>query len=145
MTDSQKLDLILSEIQGMKNDAQGTKNDIQGLKNDMQGMKDDMQSMKDDMQNMKDDMQSMKDDMQSMKDDMRGMNDRLTGIELHLENVTDWNIRLLAENHMTLIDKLNDSIKAADKSALYEIQVRILTEKVDKLSKDVDKLKNKTA
>lgn len=110
MLENEKLDLILSEIQGMKADMQGMKAEIQG-----------------------------------MKADMRSMNDRLSGVELHLENVTDRNIRLLAENHMTLIDKLNDSVKVADKSALCEIQVRFLTEKVDKLSKDVDELKHKTA
>ena len=32
MTDSEKLDLILSDMQGMKNDIQGMKNDIEDVK-----------------------------------------------------------------------------------------------------------------
>ena len=57
MTDSEKLDLLLSEMTGMKSE------------------------------------------MQSMKSEMQSMKEKVTGIELHLENVTDWNIKLLAENH----------------------------------------------
>ena len=69
------------------------------------------------------------------------LDNKVTGIELHLENVTDKNISLLAENHLSLVNKLNESVKVADKTALYEIQVRILTEKVERLTKDVETLK----
>lgn len=36
MTDNEKLDLILSEIQGMKSDMQGMKTEMQGMKTDIQ-------------------------------------------------------------------------------------------------------------
>ncbi len=39
MTDSEKLDLILSEIQGVKSDMQGMKSEIQGIKSEIQDMK----------------------------------------------------------------------------------------------------------
>ena len=48
MTDSEKLDLILIEMQGMKTDIQ----DLQGMKTDMQGMKTDIQGMKADIRSM---------------------------------------------------------------------------------------------
>ena len=124
MTDSQKLDCILSEMQGMKADIQGMKAEIQGMKADIQGMKAEMQDMKTEIQSVK---------------------DRVAGIELHLENITDWNIRLLAENHLALVDKLNAAVRVSDKTTLYEIQVRILTEKVNVLSKEVVDLKRKIA
>ncbi|MBD5499986.1 MAG: hypothetical protein HDR10_02110 [Lachnospiraceae bacterium] len=38
MTDGEKLDLLLSEMQGMKSDMQGMKSDMQGMKSDMQSM-----------------------------------------------------------------------------------------------------------
>ena len=38
MTDSEKLDLILSEMQGMKADMQNMKADMQNMKADMQNM-----------------------------------------------------------------------------------------------------------
>lgn len=39
MTENEKLDLILSEIQGMKSEIEGTKNEIQGMKSDIQEIK----------------------------------------------------------------------------------------------------------
>ncbi len=59
MTDSEKLNLIITEIQGMKTD----------------------------MQDMKTDMQDMKTDMQDMKIDMQGMNSRIDNLELHMKQM----------------------------------------------------------
>lgn len=66
-------------------------------------------------------------------------------IQLHIENITDKNIQLLAENHISLVDKLNQAIKVSDKISLYEIKVNYLTEKVDKLEKEMKELKNRIA
>ncbi|GAA6407254.1 hypothetical protein K040078D81_13710 [Blautia hominis] len=74
-----------------------------------------------------------------------GMQKDITDVKLHLENVTDRNISLLAENHGHLIDKLNQAVKVSDKSCLEEIRVNILTEKVEKLEKEIEELKRKTA
>ena len=82
---------------------------------------------------------------QPIKDDLDTLKKKTTDLALHLENVTDRNIELLAENHLSLVDKLNEADKTADKTALYEIQVRILTEKVDKLSNEVANLKGQIA
>lgn len=96
MTDSEKLDLILSEIQGMKSE-------IQGLKQ------------------------------------------HTTNIELHLENATDKNIQLIAENFIELTNKLNQAIPVADKNLAYEVKINYLVEKVKTLEKEIDKLKSKIA
>lgn len=69
----------------------------------------------------------------------------LRGVKLHIENVTDKNISILAENHLSLIDKLNQSIKVSDKNLIYEIQVNNLTDKVNKLEQEVADLKNRIA
>lgn len=103
MTDSEKLDLLLSEITGMKSE------------------------------------------MQSMKSEIRDTKEHVKNIELHLENVTDYSVWLLTENQLSLVDKLNETVKAADKTAIYEIRIRMLTNKVDKLSNDVAKLKQRVA
>lgn len=110
MTDSQKLDMILSQFQGFQAD-----------------------------------MEIMKADMQNMKADIQDLKIRVTNVELHLENTTDKNIKLLAENHLTLVDKLNEAIKVSDNTKLYEMKVNLLTERVDKLEQKVDGLKNGTS
>ena len=83
--------------------------------------------------------------LQAIYSDMQELKQRVTGIEITLENETNKNIKLLAETHGTLIDKLNQAIKVSDKTAIYEIQVNILTSKVEKLEKEMAELKNRIA
>lgn len=103
MTDSEKLDLILSELTGMKSE------------------------------------------MSSMKSEMEDMKNRISSIELHLENKTDRNIELLAENHCMLIDKLNQAIPEANKNLAYEVKVNYLLERVSNLEKELTEIKIKIA
>lgn len=133
MSENEKLDLILSEMQGMKSDVRELKDDMQGMKDDMQGMKDDMQGMKDDMQGMKDEMQSMKDDMQGMKNEMQDMKDRtqvieqkVTGVHLILENEIRVNIQRVAEGHLDLSRNLHDAMKPSNEVEMLAIKVRML-------------------
>lgn len=51
-------------------------------------------------------MQDIKSEIQDIKSEMQELRRRETNIELTLENETNRNIQLLAENHITLIDKL---------------------------------------
>lgn len=96
MTDSEKLDLVLSEIRGMKSDMQELKR-------------------------------------------------RTTNIELHMENVTDKNIQLIAENFIELTQKLNQAIPAADKNLAYEVKVNYLVCEVEKLKQEITELKSRIA
>lgn len=117
MTDSEKIDLVLLEMQGMKADMQGMKTEMQGIKADMQGMKTEVQ----------------------------GIKQKVASLELHLENSTDKNIQILAENFVDLTKKLNQAIPVADKNLAYEIKVNYLTEEVEKLKDEVAELKSKIA
>jgi hypothetical protein len=62
---------------------------------------------------------------------------KVSEIKLHLENVTDKNIQLLAENHIELTNKLNQAIPVANKNAAYEVKVDYLVKEIDKLKKVV--------
>lgn len=99
----------------------------------------------DDLRAISDLIQPIRDDLQGVKDDLQGVKRKLTDVELHLENVTDKNIQLLAENHIVLIEKLNQAIHIADKNFAYEVKVNYLIEEVDKLKKNVSMLMSKTA
>lgn len=94
MTDSEKLDLILSEVQGMKSEMQELKR-------------------------------------------------QTTNIELHLENTTDKNIQLIAESFVELTSRLNQAIPAADRNLAYEVKVNYLVDEVDKLKREIAKLRSK--
>ncbi len=128
------------EMQGMKDEIQGVKNEMQGVKDDMQGMKDDMQDMKVEMQGMKDEIQGVKNEMQGMKGEMQGMKTdihelqrKAAEIGMHIENCTDNNVQLLAENFIELTNKLNMAVPAAHNNYMYEIKVNYLWKEVDKI------------
>lgn len=113
MTNNELL-LAISDMMDKKLDARllPIETDMKDMKADMQNMKADMQNMKADMQHMKADMQHMQTDIQHIKTDIKNIEERVTNIEervlnieervtnieLHLENETDKNIALLAEN-----------------------------------------------
>ena len=173
MTDSEKLDLLLAEIRGTKDEVQSMKKDIRILKDDMKEVKEDVRSLKDDvctlkgeMKEVKEDIRILKEDVHTLKDEMKEVKEdirilkedvrilkedvqllkkKVTCIELHLENSTDHNIQLIAENFIDLTNKLNQAIPAADNNRMYEVKVNYLIEEVKKLADEVSKIKEKTA
>lgn len=110
-------------------------------KEDLQAIAELIDPVKQDVQNMKQDMLVMKRDMSDMKQSLQQVEQRTTNIELKLENVTNHNIELLAENHMNLVDKLNQAIRVSDKTLLYEVQVSTLQSKMERLEEEVKELK----
>lgn len=166
MTDSEKLDLLLAEMQGMKTDMQEMKADIRELKADVKELKADIEQLKAevkelraDVEQLKADVKQLKADVEQLKADVEDLKIRVErmesdllilkrkvdDIEIHIENSTDRNIRILAENFIDLMTKLNQAIPAADKNQLYEIRVDYLIIEVEKLKKNVKMLMEKTA
>ena len=126
-----------------------TKEDLQAiavlLQNTTEPLRNAITGMQKDITGMQKDITGMQKDITGMQKDITSMQKDITDVKLHLENITDRNISLLAENHGHLIDKLNQAVKVSDKSCLEEIRVNILTEKVEKLEKEIEELKRKTA
>lgn len=96
---------------------------------------EDLQMMKADMQTMHTDMQMMKTDLVSVKNDTEEIRSKVSNLELRLENETNRNIRLLAENHIELINKLNEAIKVSSRHYLYELKVNTLEHRVENLER----------
>ena len=152
MTENEKLDLILLEMRGMKLDIQDMKQDIQNMKLDIQNMKQniqdieqDIQNIKLDIENTKLDIENTKLDIENTKQDVQILDRKTSNIALHLENSTDKNIQLIAENFIELTKKLNQAIPAADNNLAYEVKVNHLAEEVDLLKKEVADIKSKIA
>lgn len=83
--------------------------------------------------------------LDTLGEEVQELKRRTTGIELTLKNETNRNIQLLAENHITLIDKLNQAIKVADKTLMYEVQMTSLRSRLELLEKEVAAIKTATA
>ena len=61
----------------------------------------------------------------------------VTDIRLHLENVTDKNISILAENDSNLVRKLDENNKITDTQLAYQIKMNYLIEQVEKLENKI--------
>lgn len=110
MTDSEKLDRLLMQMQGVKEDVQGLRKDVQDLKGDVQGLKED-------------DVQGLREDVQNLQKKTDILDIRVTKVELTLENEISVNIRRVAEGHLDLSRNLHECVKlASDIKSKQEIQ-----------------------
>lgn len=91
------------------------------------------------------DLQAIAKLLQPIQNDIARLENSIMSVKLHIENSTDKNIQLLAENHVELIKKLNQAIPASDKNLAYEVKVNYLIERVAALEKEVADLKGKIA
>ena len=145
MTDTELLLEMAKNIQEIKHDMHVMKDDIHELKTDVRMLKDDVQVLKDDVQVLKEKVQILNGDVQVLKEAMASSNQKLAELSLKLENETNHNIQILAENHLNIIDKLNAAIRVQDKSILYEVQISGLKSRMDCLERDVETIKRQAS
>ena len=138
MTESEKLDLILSEMRELRQD-------VHSIHQEMDEMKQDIRNIHQEMDEMKLDIRNIHQDVDEMKQTMHVLDKKTTGVTMHLENGTDKNIQLIAENFIELTKKLNQAIPAADKNLAYEVKVNYLIEEVAFLKQEIAELKSKIA
>lgn len=76
---------------------------------------------------------------------MDSMESKLTDMRLHIENVTDRNISLIAESHSNLVRKLDENIQITDQTLAYQVKVNFLAGEIEKLKSEIENLKSKIA
>ena len=105
MTDSQKLDCILSEVYGLKEEVQGMKEGLQETKEEVQGMKVELQNTQEELQNTQEKVQGIQSSIQELSE-------KVTAIELTIENEIRDNIRCIAEEiHSVKINMLETDVR----------------------------------
>ncbi|MEE1248901.1 MAG: hypothetical protein UHU19_06710 [Lachnospiraceae bacterium] len=122
-----------------------TQEDLQAIANLLTPMRNDIADMKNDITSMKEDISNMKEDIRNLDQRLTVVENQITEMKLSLENETNHNIQLIAENHMNLVDKLNQAIRVSDKTLLYEVQVSTLKSKVEHLEKEIAEIKKTIA
>lgn len=135
MTDSQKLDLLLEQMSEFRKELGGLREDVSELKTDVAQLKTDVTQLKTDVTQLKEDVSELKERVSSLEGRMSVVEATLKETRVELENFTNRAISILAENHLSLMEKLNHSIKAADTNSVYEVKVEYLTERVNKLER----------
>ena len=105
MSSDDKLDLILANMQDLKQDFEGIKEDVVRIK----------------------------EDVHKLQEGLDLANDRIKGIEMTLENETNNNIRLIAEGHINLDRKLDEALKSLQPNIMYQLKVNYLDSEVKKI------------
>lgn len=126
MNDSEKLDFIVQCLTIVVSDVNTLKSDVSALKSDVNTLKSDVSTLKSDVSTL------------NLKFDELENQQKKT--QLHLENETDKNIAILAENHINIIDRLNQAIPAADKNLIYEVKMNYMSHQISDLTKRTEAL-----
>ena len=109
MTDREILEAVLVEVRGL-----GTRMD--GLESRMDGLEDWMERMEKNQERFEEETRN-----------------NFADLRLHLENITDRNISILAENHLNLINKMDVSATWTNRVMINEIKINALTDQVSRL------------
>ena len=87
------------------------------------------------MNHMEAKMDNMESRLDAIESRMDATETAVKELKLHIEIVTDRNIGLIAENY----------IKVIDQTLAYQIKISFLSDEIDQLKKEVEKLKEKIA
>ena len=123
MTGRQILEAVLTEVKGL-----GTRMD--GFESRMDRFESRMDGFENRMDRFENCMDRMEKRQERFEEETRN---NFADIRLHLENITDRNISILAENHQNLIDKMNVPIAWMNRVMMNEVKINSLTDRVTKL------------
>ena len=136
---------VKQDVSNLKQDVAELKQDVTVLKQDVAELKQDVTNLKQDVAELKQEVTVLKQDVTELKQNVTVLKQDVAEMKLPLENETNHNIQLLAENHCDLVDKLNQAIPVADKALLNEVQISGLRIRVDSLEKEVAEMKDRIA
>lgn len=123
MTDRQILEAILAEVKGFGIRMDGFEGRMDGFESQMDGFESRMDGFESRMDRMEKCQERFEEESRN----------NFADIKLHLENTTDKNLSILAENYQNVIDKMNVPIIWMNRVMMNEIRVNSLTDQVAKL------------
>ena len=116
VTDRQILEAVLTEVRGL-----GTRMDK--FESRMDGFESQMDKFESRMDRMEERQKRFEEETRN----------NFADIKLHLENITDRNISILAENHLNLINKMDVSATWMNRIMINEVKMNALTDQVARL------------
>ena len=116
VTDREILEAVLAEVRGLGTRMDGLESRMDGLDARMNGL--DVR------------MERMEKRQEQFEEETR---DNFADLRLHLENITDRNISILAENHLNLINKMDVSATWMNRIMINEVKINTLADQVNRL------------
>ncbi len=96
--------------------------------------------LKVDVKELKTDVASLKTDVEELKTDVANLKDESNDLRMHIENVTDRNICMVAEGHLDVMRKLNDTLSMKEEKNLLLIHMSYLESELSKVKRRLAEL-----
>ena len=133
-----KLEPVMQKLTGLEDKMTGVEDKMSGLENRISGLEDRTSGIEGKAAGLEEKVSAIqKISAETQKE--------LTEVKLHIENVTDKNITLLAENYCNLANKLDENNKVTDVQLAYQIKVNFLIDDMEKMKKEIAELKSRIA
>lgn len=130
MTDSEKLDLILSKIGQMESKIEFK---LDRLEAEMGEMKSRMSQLESRMDQVEAEMGQMKSRGSQLESRMEQMESNIRSMKLMIENEICVNIRRIAEGHLDLSRNLHEALKVETEKEMLSIRVNVLESEMRKV------------
>jgi len=137
MTNDELLKKIYDDTQMMKTELTSVKETTEGLVTGLKEVREETKGLAIGLKEVREETKELAADMKAVREDTKDLKSRMSAIELNLENETNKNIRILAENHLSLMEKLDEAIKVSNRHFLYELKVSSLDRRVTEIERRI--------
>ena len=139
--------MLKADVAEVKTDVVGLKADVAELKTDVAGLKQDVSVLKVEVTGLKQDVKDLQNRMivvegrtdqlqlmmNEMRDDLAEVKHEVFSLRTTIENVTNRNIRVIAEGHLDLENKFDRSVKAGAETEVIKVRVNMIENEVRSL------------
>ena len=139
----QEVSEMRKDINVMKQDAGILKQDVKSLKEEVGILKQDVSCLKEDVKDLQQRMiivEGKTDNLQftvnEMQSELAETKREILSLRTTIENVTNRNIRIIAEGHLDLENKLDRSIKAGSETEIMQVRVNMIEDEMRTLKKN---------
>ena len=137
MTNDELLKKIYDDTQMMKTELTSVKETTEGLVTGLKEVREETKGLAAGLKEVREETKGLAADMKAVREDTKDLRSRMSAIEFNLENETNKNIRILAENHLSLMEKLDEAIKVSNRHFLYELKVNSLDRRVTEIERRI--------
>ena len=151
--ENRMLEILLElkqEVSEMRKDINVLKQDVGILKQDVKSLKEEVGILKQDVSCLKEDVKDLQqrmiivegktDNLQftvnEMQSELAETKREILSLRTTIENVTNRNIRIIAEGHLDLENKLDRSIKAGSETEVMQVRVNMIEDEMRALKKN---------
>ena len=120
---------VREDIAELKTDVAGLKTDVAVLQADVENLKTGMAKLETGVAKLENGVAKLENGVAKLEIGMQKLDDRVTKIELHLENVTDRNIKILAENYVPATKRFEEvTLQIPDMQCDIEVLKNVMAE-----------------